>query len=67
MNRVGENVRLFGFAHVVTVASLASAFVIGGTKSLVVVALLGVLEIAVSFDNAIEPFRSTLPRVMSVA
>lgn len=49
----GGGMRIFGFAHLVAAAALATAFLIGGTQSLVVVALLGVLEIAVSFDNAI--------------
>ncbi|HWG23507.1 DUF475 domain-containing protein [Actinospica sp.] len=53
MFRGGENSRIFGFAHVVALASLAGGFIVGGTQGLVVVALLGVLEIAVSFDNAI--------------
>jgi hypothetical protein len=49
----GENSRIFGFAHTVAVAALIGGFLVGGTQGLVVVALLGVLEIAVSFDNAI--------------
>ena len=53
MFRGGENSRIFGFAHVVALASLAGGFIIGGAQGLVIVALLGVLEIAVSFDNAI--------------
>ncbi|HTJ65984.1 MAG TPA: DUF475 domain-containing protein [Actinospica sp.] len=53
MFRGGESSRIFGFAHIVALAALAGGFVIGGTQGLVVVALLGVLEIAVSFDNAI--------------
>jgi uncharacterized protein len=53
MFRGGENSRIFGFAHTVAVAALIGGFVVGGVQGLVVVALLGVLEIAVSFDNAI--------------
>jgi hypothetical protein len=53
MFRGGENSRIFGFAHTVAVAALVGGFVVGDTQGLVVVALLGVLEIAVSFDNAI--------------
>ena len=49
----GENARIFGFAHTVAVAALIGGFVVGGAQGLLVVALLGVLEIAVSFDNAI--------------
>jgi uncharacterized protein len=53
MLRGGENARIFGFAHTVALAALIGGFVVGGTQGLVVVALLGILEIAVSFDNAI--------------
>lgn len=53
MFRGGESSRIFGFAHLVAVASLVGGYIVGGTQGLVVVALLGVLEIAVSFDNAI--------------
>ncbi len=53
MNREVSGIRVFGFAHVVAAAALVAAFLVGGMSSLVVVALLGVLEIAVSFDNAI--------------
>jgi len=45
--------RIFGFAHAVAVCALVGGFLVGGTQGLVVVALLGVLEVAVSFDNAI--------------
>ena len=53
MFRGGENTRIFGFAHTVALAALVGGFVVDGVQGLVVVALLGVLEIAVSFDNAI--------------
>jgi len=53
MFRGGENSRIFGFAHTVAIAALIGGFIVGGTQGLIVVALLGVLEIAVSFDNAI--------------
>jgi hypothetical protein len=53
MFRGGENSRIFVFAHAVAIAALIGGFVVDGTQGLVVVALLGVLEIAVSFDNAI--------------
>jgi hypothetical protein len=53
MFRGGEHSRIFGFAHAVALAALIGGFVVDGTQGLVVVALLGVLEIAVSFDNAI--------------
>ena len=53
MYRGGDGMRIFGFANLVAVAALAGGFLVGGLQSLIVVALLGVLEIAVSFDNAI--------------
>lgn len=48
-----NGVRIFGFAHVVAISALVGSFLVGGVQGLVVVALLGVLEVAVSFDNAI--------------
>jgi hypothetical protein len=53
MFRGGESSRIFGFAHAIALIALLGGFLVGGTQGLVVVALLGVLEIAVSFDNAI--------------
>ncbi|MBR7830105.1 DUF475 domain-containing protein [Actinospica sp. MGRD01-02] len=53
MFRGGESSRIFGFAHAIALVALLGGFLVGGTQGLVVVALLGVLEIAVSFDNAI--------------
>jgi hypothetical protein len=53
MFRGGDGLRVFGFAHVVAIAALLGGFIVNGVQGLVVVALLGVLEIAVSFDNAI--------------
>jgi uncharacterized protein len=50
----GESaLRMFGVAHVIAACCLVAAFFVGGVQALVVVALLGVLEVAVSFDNAI--------------
>jgi uncharacterized protein len=49
----GGNLRLFGVAHTVAICCLILAFLIGGTQGLAIVALLGLLEVAVSFDNAI--------------
>ncbi|HEY3870436.1 MAG TPA: DUF475 domain-containing protein [Actinocrinis sp.] len=51
--RTGAGLRLFGVAHVVAACCLLAAFLIDGVQGLVLAALLGVLEIAVSFDNAI--------------
>jgi len=53
MFRGGDSARVFGFAHVVALAALVGGYFVNGVQGLVVVALLGVLEIAVSFDNAI--------------
>ncbi len=51
--RGGGGLRLFGVAHFVAVACLVGAYLVGGLHGLTVAALLGVLEVAVSFDNAI--------------
>lgn len=48
-----SGLRLFGVAHLVALGCLAGAFAIEGVHGLAVAALLGVLEVAVSFDNAI--------------
>lgn len=53
MFRSGGSIRIFGFAHVVALAALVGGYIVDGVQGLVVVALLGVLEVAVSFDNAI--------------
>ncbi|MBR7834002.1 DUF475 domain-containing protein [Actinospica durhamensis] len=53
MIRGASGTRVFGFAHAVAVAALVGGYVVGGAQGLTVVALLGVLEVAVSFDNAI--------------
>jgi hypothetical protein len=45
--------RTFGGAFGVTLAGLALAFLYGGGTGLAVAAILGVLEISVSFDNAV--------------
>ncbi|MBS2962997.1 DUF475 domain-containing protein [Actinocrinis puniceicyclus] len=45
--------RLFGVAHLVAISCLVGAYLVDGLHGLTVAALLGVLEVAVSFDNAI--------------
>ena len=45
--------RTFGGSLGVTVVALALAFVYGGTPALVLAAILGVLEVSLSFDNAV--------------
>jgi uncharacterized protein len=43
----------FAVAHTVAIAALVAAYLIAGLHGLTVAVLLGVLEVAVSFDNAI--------------
>ncbi|WP_194904110.1 DUF475 domain-containing protein [Catenulispora rubra] len=45
--------RGFGVAYAVTVAGVAGAWWLGGVESAAVVAMLAVLEVALSFDNAV--------------
>jgi hypothetical protein len=47
------NLRIFGFSYAVTVVSLIVAFVYGSWEALILCAILGVLEISLSFDNAV--------------
>jgi hypothetical protein len=55
--------RTFGGSFVVTIAALVVAFVYGGTTALAVAAILGVLEISLSFDNAVV--NATILRTMN--
>ncbi|HEV2633772.1 MAG TPA: DUF475 domain-containing protein [Actinocrinis sp.] len=48
-----SGLRLFGVAHTIAVACLVAAYLLNGFQGLTVALLLGILEIAVSFDNAI--------------
>jgi len=45
--------RLFGVAHTIAVACLIAAYLVDGVQGLTLALLLGLLEVAVSFDNAI--------------
>lgn len=45
--------RTFGWSFAITAAALAGALVLGGPAALALVAILCVLEISVSFDNAV--------------
>jgi hypothetical protein len=45
--------RTFGWSFAVTAVALAAAFVLGGPTALALVAILSVLEISLSFDNAV--------------
>jgi hypothetical protein len=47
------NLRIFGFSYAVTVVALIVAFLYGGVTGLVLCAILGILEISLSFDNAV--------------
>ncbi len=46
-------VRIFGVSVIVTVAVLIASFVIGGAETLALVTILAILEISLSFDNAV--------------
>ncbi len=47
------NLRIFGLSYAVTLAALVVAFLYGGVTGLVLCAILGILEISLSFDNAV--------------
>ncbi len=53
LSRFRSGFQVFGVAHVVALGCLIAAYAVEGLRGLSVVALLGVLEVAVSFDNAI--------------
>ncbi|GGK53821.1 DUF475 domain-containing protein [Nocardia camponoti] len=45
--------RIFGLSIVVTIVSLVVAFLYGGLTALALCAILGILEVSLSFDNAV--------------
>lgn len=45
--------RIFGLSFVITIAALVAAFLYGGPEALLLTAILGILEISLSFDNAV--------------
>ncbi|QJY48389.1 DUF475 domain-containing protein [Pseudonocardia broussonetiae] len=47
------NLRIFGWSYAVTVVSLVVAFLYGSWQALILCAILGVLEVSLSFDNAV--------------
>jgi hypothetical protein len=47
------NLRIFGWSYAVTAVSLVVAFMYGGVEALILCAILGILEISLSFDNAV--------------
>ncbi|MBF6213558.1 DUF475 domain-containing protein [Nocardia puris] len=55
--------RIFGLSGVVTVVSLVIAFLYGGPTALFLCAILGILEVSLSFDNAV--INATVLRRMS--
>jgi len=56
-------VRIFGTSVAITVLALAGALIIGGPQIALIVAILAVLEISLSFDNAVV--NATILRRMS--
>ena len=47
------NLRIFGWSYAVTLASLVIAYLYAGIEGLILCAILGILEISLSFDNAV--------------
>jgi hypothetical protein len=47
------NLRIFGWSYAVTIVSLVVAFLYGGWEAFILCAILGVLEVSLSFDNAV--------------
>ncbi|MFC4950795.1 DUF475 domain-containing protein [Pseudonocardia sp. GCM10023141] len=47
------NLRIFGASYAVTAVALVAAFLYGGVQGLILCAILGILEISLSFDNAV--------------
>jgi uncharacterized protein len=47
------HLRIFGWSYAVTVASLVVAFLYGSWQALILCAILGILEVSLSFDNAV--------------
>jgi hypothetical protein len=47
------NLRIFGWSYAVTAVSLVVALLYGGWQGLILCAVLGILEISLSFDNAV--------------
>jgi len=47
------NLRIFGWSYAVTAVSLVIALLYGGWEGLILCAVLGILEISLSFDNAV--------------
>ncbi len=55
--------RIFGLSFVITIISLVVAFFYGGTEAVLLTLILGILEVSLSFDNAV--INATVLRRMS--
>ena len=55
--------RIFGLSIAITIASLVVAFIYGGPTALFLTLILGILEVSLSFDNAV--INATVLRRMS--
>lgn len=55
--------RIFGISIIVTILSLIVAYLYGGVTALILCAILGILEVSLSFDNAV--INATVLRRMS--
>ena len=47
------NLRIFGWSYAVTAVSLVVALLYGGWEGLILCAVLGIMEVSLSFDNAV--------------
>ncbi|GAB3133581.1 DUF475 domain-containing protein [Tsukamurella serpentis] len=45
--------RIFGLSFAITIAALVAAFLYGGPQALILTLILGILEVSLSFDNAV--------------
>ena len=46
-------VRIFGISFLVTIGAMIIAFLYGGWQALILTVILGILEVSLSFDNAV--------------
>ena len=56
-------VRIFGISFLVTIGAMIIAFLYGGWQALILTVILGILEVSLSFDNAV--INATVLRRMS--
>lgn len=57
-------VRIFGLSFAISIAALIAAYLYGGTTALLLTLILGILEVSLSFDNAV--INATVLRRMSL-